>query len=57
MIVGYITSLEENFWQFLTYWTEGLMVIYFTFAFGVSLHGVAKSKPSASKNEGINYYR
>ena len=35
-IVGYAVELEENFWHFLTYWTEGMMVVYFTFAFEVA---------------------
>ena len=39
-IVGYTVDLEENFWHFLTYWGEGVMVVYFTFAFGVALHGI-----------------
>ena len=41
LIAGFIVLSVPDFWQYLTYWGEGLMVVYFTFSFGVSLHSIA----------------
>ena len=55
-IVGYAVELEENFWHFLTYWTEGVMVVYFTFAFGVALHGIFQKVKENSGDESKFYF-
>ena len=53
MIAGYVLELIENFWQFLSYWAEGVMVVYFIFAFGVALHGLTV-QTQKKENSGIN---
>ena len=55
-IVGYAVELEENFWHFLTYWIEGVMVVYFTFAFGVVLHGISQKVKENSGDESKFYF-
>jgi len=52
LIAGYITSLEEDFWQLVSYWGEGTMVIYFSFVFGVAVHGVMNKTNTEGNSQG-----
>jgi len=53
LIIGYVVGLQTNFWQFLSYWGEALLAIYFIFAFGVALHGIIE-RPKEGKTEKSN---
>jgi len=54
LIIGYIVDLKHNFWQFLSYWTELLLVIYFTYAFGISLYAIIEKPVRMENNDGKN---
>ena len=59
LVSGYIADLNPKFWQYLSYWTEFILMVYFMYAFGVSVYafkttnGSEKDKDEDGKQNNV----
>ena len=47
-LYSYIAEVASDTWTFLSNWTEGIMVVYFIYAFIISIHAVTVRRPSSA---------
>jgi len=50
-LYAYIADIVTDIWTFLSNWTEGVMVVYFVFAFTISIYAICTRHNKAATDE------